>query len=73
MTIVWGIVGMSVGALIAAQLIWLALNFDIPCLSYGRLRPLHTKAVVFAFGGSALFTSSLYVVWRAHRFARSPV
>jgi cytochrome c oxidase cbb3-type subunit 1 len=64
MTIVWGIVGMTVGALIAAQLIWPALNFDIPWLSYGRLRPLHTNAVIFAFGGSALFASSYYIVQR---------
>jgi len=64
MTIVWGIVGMSVGALLAAQLIWPALNFDIPWLSYGRLRPLHTNAVVFAFGGSALFACSYYIVQR---------
>jgi len=64
MTVIWGIVGMTVGALIAAQLLFPALNFDIPWLSYGRLRPLHTNAVVFAFGGSALFASSYYVVQR---------
>jgi len=54
MTVVWGIIGMVVGALIAAELIWPGLSFDIPWLSYGRLRPLHTNAVIFAFGGSAL-------------------
>jgi cytochrome c oxidase cbb3-type subunit 1 len=64
MTIVWGIVGMSVGALLAAQLIWPALNFDTPWLTYSRLRPLHTNAVIFAFGGSALFASSYYIVQR---------
>ncbi|MBU1191111.1 MAG: cytochrome-c oxidase, cbb3-type subunit I [Gammaproteobacteria bacterium] len=64
MTIVWGIVGMSVGVLIAAQLMWPALNFDIPWLTYSRLRPLHTNAVIFAFGGSALFATSYYVVQR---------
>ena len=63
-TVLWGIVGMAVGALIAAQLIWPALNFDVPWLSYGRLRPLHTNAVIFAFGGSALFATSYYVVQR---------
>ena len=64
MTTVWGIVGMLVGVLIAAQL-WLpALNFDVPWLSYGRLRPLHTNGVVFAFGGSALFATAYYVVQR---------
>jgi cytochrome c oxidase cbb3-type subunit I len=45
-------------------LYWPALNFDLPWLSYGRLRPLHTNAVIFAFGGSALFATSLYVVQR---------
>ena len=64
MTIVWGIVGMAVGALIAAELIWPNLNFNLPYLSYGRLRPLHTNAVIFAFGGSALFASSYYIVQR---------
>ena len=64
MTVVWGIVGMLVGVLIAAQLRWPELNFDIPWLSYGRLRPLHTNAVIFAFGGSALFATSYYVVQR---------
>jgi cytochrome c oxidase cbb3-type subunit I len=64
MTVVWGIVGMAVGVLIAAQLYWPALNFDIAWLSYGRLRPLHTNAVIFAFGGSALFATSYYVVQR---------
>ena len=64
MTVVWGIVGMGVGVLIAAQLIWPQLNFDTPWLTYGRLRPLHTNAVIFAFGGSALFATSYYVVQR---------
>ncbi len=64
MTIVWGIVGMLVGVLIAAQLVWPALNFDTPWLTYGRLRPLHTNAVIFAFGGCALFATSYYVVQR---------
>ena len=64
MTIVWGVVGMLVGVLIAAQLLWPELNFNVPWLSYGRLRPLHTNAVIFAFGGSALFATSYYVVQR---------
>jgi len=64
MAIVWAIVGMLVGVLIAAQLAWPVLNFDIPWLSFGRLRPLHTNAVIFAFGGSALFATSYYVVQR---------
>ena len=64
MTVVWGIVGMAVGVLISAQLYWPALNFDTAWLGYGRLRPLHTNAVIFAFGGSALFATSLHVVQR---------
>ena len=64
MTVVWGIVGMTVGVLIAAQMAWPVLNFDIPWLTFGRLRPLHTNAVIFAFGGSALFATSYYVVQR---------
>jgi len=64
MTVVWGIVGMTVGVLIAAQMAWPVLNFDTPWLTFGRLRPLHTNAVVFAFGGSALFATSYYVVQR---------
>jgi cytochrome c oxidase cbb3-type subunit I len=64
MTVVWGIVGMLVGAIIAAQLTWPQLNFDLPWLTYSRLRPLHTNAVIFAFGGSALFATSYYVVQR---------
>ena len=64
MTVIWGIVGMLVGVLIAAQMAWPALNFDIPWLTFSRLRPLHTNAVIFAFGGSALFATSYYVVQR---------
>lgn len=63
-TVLWGIVGMTVGVLIAAQLIWPQLNFDTPWLTYSRLRPLHTNAVIFAFGTSALFATSYYVVQR---------
>jgi cytochrome c oxidase cbb3-type subunit I len=64
MTVVWGIVGMLVGVIIAAQFIWPDLTYGIPWLSFGRLRPLHTNAVIFAFGGSALFATSYYVVQR---------
>ena len=64
MTVVWGIVGMLVGVIIAAQMAWPELNFGIPWLSFGRLRPLHTNAVIFAFGGCALFATSYYVVQR---------
>lgn len=67
MTVVWGIFGMGVGLLIAAQLAWPALNFDLPWLSFGRLRPLHTNAVIFAFGGCALMGTAFYVVQRTCR------
>ncbi len=64
MTVVWGIVGMLVGVFIAAELIWPDLGLQLPWLSFGRLRPLHTNAVIFAFGGCALFATSYYVVQR---------
>ncbi len=64
MTVVWGIVGMLAGAIIAAQFIFPDLTYGVPWLSFGRLRPLHTNAVIFAFGGSALFATSYYVVQR---------
>jgi cytochrome c oxidase cbb3-type subunit 1 len=64
MAVIWGVVGMAVGVLIAAQLAWPALNFDLPWTSFGRLRPLHTNAVIFAFGGCTLFATSYYVVQR---------
>ncbi|MBE9560559.1 MAG: cytochrome-c oxidase, cbb3-type subunit I [Proteobacteria bacterium] len=63
-TVILGIVGMLVGVFIASQMAWPVLNFDTPWLSFGRLRPLHTNAVVFGFGGSALFATSYYVVQR---------
>jgi len=64
MTVVWGIVGMLVGVILAAMLIWPELTHGIEWLSYGRLRPLHTNAVIFAFGGSGLFAVSYYIVQR---------
>jgi len=64
MTVIWGIVGMLVGVIIAAQMAWPDLNLGVPWLSFGRLRPLHTNAVIFAFGGCALFATSYYVVQR---------
>ncbi len=64
MAVVWGVVGMAVGVFIAAQLAWPALNFDLPWTSFGRLRPLHTNAVIFAFGGCTLFATAYYVVMR---------
>nr|MBZ4200460.1 cbb3-type cytochrome c oxidase subunit I [Methylotenera sp.] len=64
MAVVWGVVGMLVGVIIAAQLVWPELNLGLPWTSFGRLRPLHTNAVIFAFGGCTLFATSYYVVQR---------
>jgi cytochrome c oxidase cbb3-type subunit 1 len=64
MTVIWGVVGMLVGVVIAAQLAFPDLTPHWSFLSYGRLRPLHTNAVIFAFGGCALFATSYYVVQR---------
>lgn len=64
MAVVWGIVGMAVGVLIASQLVWPELNTHLPYFHFGRLRPLHTNAVIFAFGGCVLFATSFYVVQR---------
>jgi cytochrome c oxidase cbb3-type subunit 1 len=62
--VVWGVVGMLVGVFIAAELAFPDISFGLPWLSYGRLRPLHTNAVIFAFGGCALMATSYYVVQR---------
>ena len=64
MTIVWGIIGMTVGVLIAAELVWPEIGEGIPWLSFGRLRPLHTNLVIFAFAGTGLMATSFYVVQR---------
>jgi cytochrome c oxidase cbb3-type subunit 1 len=65
-TMIWAIVGMSAGVLAAAQLAWPTVFYDpaTPWLNFGRLRPLHTSGVIFAFGGNALITTSFYVVQR---------
>ncbi len=62
--VVWGVVGMLVGVYIAAELAWPDINFGLQWLSYGRIRPLHTNAVIFAFGGCTLMATSYYVVQR---------
>ena len=64
MAVVWGVVGMLMGVIIAAQLVWPELNLGLPWTSFGRLRPLHTNAVIFAFGGCTLFATSYFVVQR---------
>jgi cytochrome c oxidase cbb3-type subunit 1 len=64
MAVVWGVVGMLMGVIIASQLAYPELNLGISWTSFGRLRPLHTNLVIFAFGGCALFGTSFYVVQR---------
>jgi hypothetical protein len=63
----WGIAGFAVGLIIASQLAWPALNFDLPWTTFGRLRPLHTSAIIFAFGGNVLIATSFYVVQKTCR------
>ena len=65
-TLFWGAAGMLVGVIVASQLAWPDLNIQ-PWFNFGRLRPLHTSAVVFAFGGNALMATSFYVVQRTTR------
>lgn len=65
-TVFWGVVGFLVGVIVALQLAFPALNFE-PFLTFGRVRPLHTSAVIFAFGGNALIATSFYVVQRTSR------
>jgi cytochrome c oxidase cbb3-type subunit 1 len=63
-TVFWGLVGFLVGVVIALQLAFPILNLDLEWTTFGRLRPVHTSAVIFAFGGNALLGTSLYVVQR---------
>ncbi|MEZ5787704.1 MAG: cytochrome-c oxidase, cbb3-type subunit I [Xanthobacteraceae bacterium] len=63
----WGIAGFLVGLWASLELAWPALNFDLPWINFGRIRPLHTSAVIFAFGGNALLATSFYVVQRSCR------
>ncbi|WP_323014121.1 cytochrome-c oxidase, cbb3-type subunit I [Devosia sp.] len=71
LTLIWGIIGMGVGFWVAALLAWPDLTFDVPWLTWGRLRPVHTSGVIFGFGGNALIATSLHVLQRTSR-ARLP-
>ncbi len=62
--VLWGFVGMLVGVVIAAQLAWWPLNLGLPWTTFGRLRPLHTNAVIFAFAGNAIFAGIYYSLQR---------
>ncbi|WP_029876720.1 cytochrome-c oxidase, cbb3-type subunit I [Xanthobacter sp. 126] len=65
--VVWGIAGFLVGVIAALELAFPAVNLDLSWISFGRLRPLHTSAVIFAFGGNVLIATSFYVVQRTSR------
>ncbi|MDP3136145.1 MAG: cbb3-type cytochrome c oxidase subunit I, partial [Burkholderiaceae bacterium] len=67
LTMFWGVVAFLAGVVIAAQLVWPQLSFDSPYLTFGRLRPLHTSAAIFAFGGTALIGTAFHVVQRTCR------
>jgi len=67
MAVFWGIAGFAVGLYVASELAFPSLNLDLPWITFGRLRPLHTSAVIFAFGGNVLVATSLYVVQRTCR------
>ena len=66
-TAFWGVAAFTVGVVIALQLAFPVMNLGLEWTSFGRLRPVHTSAAIFAFGGNALFATSLYVVQRTCR------
>ena len=66
-TMFWGIVAFLVGVYIAAELAWPSLNLGLSFTNFGRLRPVHTSAAIFAFGGSALLGTSMFIVQRTCR------
>jgi cytochrome c oxidase cbb3-type subunit I/II len=73
-TVVWGFVGMLVGLVVAIELVVPRLNMDLPWLTFGRIRPLHTNAVIFAFAGNAIFAAVYYSSQRllkARMFSRA--
>ena len=63
-TILWGVVGMLAGLVAALQLVWPALNFELPYTTFGRVRPVHTNAVIFAFVGNGIFMGVYYSLQR---------
>ena len=63
-TILWGVVGMTVGVIIALQIAWWPANLGLPWTTFGRLRPLHTNAMIFAFAGNICFTGIYYSMQR---------
>jgi cytochrome c oxidase cbb3-type subunit I/II len=63
-SVLWGLVGMLVGVIVALQLVFPALNFDLSFTTFGRLRPIHTNAVIFAFVGNGIFMGVYYSLQR---------
>jgi cytochrome c oxidase cbb3-type subunit 1 len=63
-SVIWAVLGMTVGVFVAAELIWPTLDFGQPWLSFGRLRTLHTNGIIFGFGVSALMGTAFYSVQR---------
>jgi cytochrome c oxidase cbb3-type subunit I/II len=63
-TVFWGVIGMTVGLIVALQLVFPALNFDLAFTSFGRIRPIHTNAVIFAFVGNGIFMGVYYSLQR---------
>ena len=63
-TVVWGVVGMTVGLIVALQMVFPAFNFDLQYTTFGRIRPLHTNAVIFAFVGNGIFAGVYYSLQR---------
>jgi cytochrome c oxidase cbb3-type subunit I/II len=63
-TVFWGVIGMTVGLIVALQLVFPALNFDLAYTSFGRIRPIHTNAVIFAFVGNGIFMGVYYSLQR---------
>lgn len=66
-SVIWAVAGMTIGAILAAQLYWPFLNFDSEYFQFGRLRPLHTSGVIYGFVGNILMGTSLYIVQRSGR------
>src|SRR5450755_4901948 len=66
-SVFWGVIAMLLGVYIATELTWPAFNLGLSFTNFGRLRPVHTSAAIFAFGGCALFSTSFYVVQRTCR------
>ena len=63
-TLFWGIVGMLVGVLVAIQLVYPSFNFNFAFTTFGRVRPVHTNAIIFAFVGNGIFTGYYYSIQR---------